>query len=196
MKKINRNYLFIVFCIVLFFIIGLSIAYSVLNTTLNITGTADVVASTWDVHFDDASIDANFLSSDDVNEYKVLPLSLWFPSQYVELISPTEIVFDVMNIDEPGDRFIIEFDVVNAGSIDAKLESIALSNLTPVQEQYINYFVKYDDGTIPKNGDVLNSGDIKTLNLIFEFDENVTADQLPKSSETFELSFLMNYVQK
>ena len=49
-----------------------------------------------------------------------------FDKNYVTYYNATKDSYDVINIDEPGDRFIIEFDVVNGGSIDAKLESIAL----------------------------------------------------------------------
>lgn len=45
--KINRNKLIIVFSIIAVGIIGLSIAYAALSTTLNITGSGSVNAAGW-----------------------------------------------------------------------------------------------------------------------------------------------------
>lgn len=193
MIKVNRNYLFGVFCVVIFCIVALSIAYAALNTSLKITGSADVVASSWDVHFEDASFVSSLSSN---NTYEVMPLAAWEIIDSVTITSDNTITFITEHLKVPGDYKIIQFDVVNDGTIDAKLENTVLSNLTNEQDLYIDYYVQYEDGTIPTSNDILNSGERKTLNLVIEFDKDVDASQLPTTSQNLSLTYTMNYVQK
>lgn len=191
-RKVDRKVLFLVFGLVLFGVIGISVVYAALSTTLSITGSADVVASSWDVHFENAEFVSSLSCNDD---YNVLPLAIWETFDTVTIVSNTEIGFVTENLKHPGDRKIIRFDVVNGGNIDAKLESTILGGLSTEQDVYTNYFVQYDDGTIPAVDDVLVSGERKTLNLVIEFDSNVAVEQLPTTKQTLNLTYMMNYVQ-
>lgn len=181
-------------------IVSLTVVYAALSTTLNITGTADVVASTWDVHFTDANIIKNKALSSVGQEYSVLPLATdtntCGDDDCVEFIGDTSFTFTTSLIAIPGDNRVVEFGVSNDGSIDAVLDSVVLSNLSSDQDVYINYYVRYKDGTIPKTGDSLDSGDFKDLILVVEFDKNITANQLPAEVQNLNLTFSMNYVQK
>lgn len=181
-------------------IVSLTVVYAALSTTLNITGAADVVASTWDVHFTDANIIKNKALSSVGQEYSVLPLATdtntCGDGDCVEFIGDTSFTFTTSLIAIPGDNRVVEFGVSNDGSIDAVLDSVVLSNLSSDQDVYINYYVRYEDGTIPKTGDSLDSGDFKDLVLVVEFDKNITANQLPTEVQNLNLTFSMNYVQK
>ena len=91
---------------------------------------------------------------------------------------------------------MLYFDVVNGGTIDAKLDSTILNGISSEQDVYLNYYVVDPEGVLIKEGDILSSGDTKTMILVLEFDNNVTADQLPTTNQNLNLSFTLNYVQK
>ena len=61
MKRINfnikdRKFLITPLSLVMVCVFTLSIAYAALNTILTILGKAEVVASTWDIHFDNPKL--------------------------------------------------------------------------------------------------------------------------------------------
>ena len=59
---INRKTLYVILCIVLVSTFSLTIAYAALSVTLNITGDAQVVASTWDIHLDNVKVTSDSVS--------------------------------------------------------------------------------------------------------------------------------------
>ena len=202
----RRRVLVIVFFVMLFSIITLSIAYAVLSTSLNITGSADVVASTWDVHLANPEFISFIPSfskpeplefSNDYNSYKVVPLAGHDAciENCISSINNTTLSFKSSAIENPGDFKAISFDVVNDGSIDAKLDGFTLSGISSDQDVYLNYYILYSDGTTPKSGDVLSAGSFDSMVLVIEFDKNVTAEQLPTANQNLDLSLTLNYVQ-
>ena len=141
----NRKFLLIVFCLVFVGVLSLTIAYATLSATLTINGGADVVAATWDVHFENAVI-VNKLSNDSLYDYEVSNLAVWecVPQAGIDCItkdSNLKIDFSTSSILVPGNFQSFSVDVVNAGSIDAKLDSFILNGLNSEQEQYLNYYV-------------------------------------------------------
>ena len=195
----NRKFLLIVFCLVFVGVLSLTIAYATLSATLTINGGADVVAATWDVHFENAVI-VNKLSNDSLYDYEVSNMAVWgcVPQAGIDCIakdSNLKIDFSTSSILVPGDFRSFTVDVVNAGSIDAKLDSFILNGLNSEQEQYLNYYVKYDDGTEVKVGDILSVGSRKKLLIVIEFDKDVIEEHLPTTDQTISLSYIMNYVQ-
>ena len=72
----NRKFLLIVFCLVLVSVLSLTIAYATLSAALTINGGADVVAATWDVHFENETV-VNKLSNDSLYDYEVSNMAVW-----------------------------------------------------------------------------------------------------------------------
>ena len=141
----NRKFLLIVFCLVLVSVLSLTIAYATLSATLTINGGVDVVAATWDVHFENEAV-VNKLSNDSLYDYEVSNMAIWacVPQAGIDCIakdSNLKINFSTSSILVPGDFRSFSVDVVNAGSIDAKLDSFILNGLNSEQEQYLNYYV-------------------------------------------------------
>ena len=56
MLRQNRKMQFIILLVLVCLVGVMSIAYAILSTTLNITGNTEVVASNWNVHFSNISI--------------------------------------------------------------------------------------------------------------------------------------------
>lgn len=194
----SRKMLFILFCLVLVSVLSVTLAYAALSSNLTISGSADVVASTWDVHFENETV-VNKLSNN-LYDYEVSNMAVWgcSPTSGIDCIlkeSDLKINFSTSSLSVPGDFRSFSVDVVNGGSIDAKLDGFILSGLNSEQEQYLNYYVRYDDGTEVKVGDILSVDSRKKLLIVIEFDKNISVEQLPTSEQTISLSYTMNYVQ-
>ena len=61
---INRKTLFFILLIIMFFSFSLTIAYAALGAVLEIHGSSEVVASSWDIHLDNVKVRSDNVSSD------------------------------------------------------------------------------------------------------------------------------------
>ena len=199
----------------IFSIVTLTVVYASLSTTLNISGSSDVVASTWDVHLENGQFTISIPSIDDVggngsptpvnnvyDDYKVVPLATSEPvsgcssgTDCINYMSGTSGSFYTAPLSKPGDFKAISFDVVNGGGIDAKLDGFVLNGISSAQDVYLNYYILYSDGYTPKSGDVLTAGSTKSMVLVIEFDDSISSSQLPTTDQSLDLSFTLNYVQ-
>ena len=209
--------IFSVFIGLVFSIVTLTVVYAALSATLKITGSSDVVASTWDVYLTNGQFTTSIPSIGDVggngspiiptsvnnvyDDCKVVPLGASgivgcsSGTDCISYMSGTTGSFYTAPLSKPGDFKAISFDVVNDGSIDAKLDSFILDGISTAQDVYLNYYILYSDGKTPTVGDVLTAGSTKSMVLVIEFDDNVTASQLPTTGQSLSLSFTLNYVQ-
>lgn len=195
----KRKYLYIILITLVILVASISLAYAALSSTLTISGSVDVVASSWDVHFENAQF-VSTISNDGVYDYKVQPLQLFHEScdgsyDCIALDDFTSLNFTATAISKPGDFKVIQFDVVNGGTIDAKLSNYTLTGLSSEQDVYLNYYVIHADGSSISNNELLNAGERTSMKLVLEFDKNVDANQLPKTTQNLSLSFVMNYIQ-
>ena len=166
--------------IIVLLIIGISIGYAALSASLNIIGGSKIKKSSWDIHFK----------------------NLHVKEGSVEATSPAVIKPNKMDINyditlaKPGDFYEFTVNVVNDGTIDAKLSADpTLSGLTPEQKVYANYTVTYNDGTKVSKGDKLKADTSKTLKVRVEYKKDITPEQLPSESQEVTLTFAMNYIQ-
>jgi hypothetical protein len=88
-------------------IVGMSVAYALLSTTLTITGNTSLSAASWDIYFSNLSANANGGAT-----YTLPTLSDTTLSDY-------EVVLTA-----PGDEVTFIFNIVNNGTIDAKITSL------------------------------------------------------------------------
>lgn len=199
----------------IFSIVTLTVVYASLSTTLKISGSSDVVASTWDVHLENGQFTTSVPSIGDVggngspspvnnvyDDYKVVPLATSEPesacssgTDCINYMSGTSGSFYTAPLSKPGDFKAISFDVVNGGGIDAKLDGFVLDGISSAQDVYLNYYILYSDGTTPSVGDVLTAGSTKSMVLVIEFDDSISSSQLPTTDQSLDLSFTLNYVQ-
>lgn len=187
MRK-NSNFLVKRICLIIgvaILILGLSAGFAALSTRLSINGQTKIDKVGWDIRFE------NIVVTDGSVEIGT--------GSQAATINPTDKTKVTYNIalTQPGDFYEFTVDVVNKGSIDAKLESIVKDELSDAQDAYANYTVSYVDGTSPTIGETLLAGDAnkKTLKIRIEFDPNIQASDLPSEAQTFELSYQLNYVQ-
>ncbi len=172
----KRSYLFrLLFLLCL----GLSIGYAFLNTTLNIDGYLNVASSRWDIHFENIEI------NDESIEAETEPT----------ITDNTSIAFSTI-LNNPGDFYEFNVDLVNDGTYDAKLDSIEITpTLTEEQQEYFNYLVEYtDDGEIQVN-DALDAGTSKNIKIVVQYKENEDSSKYPGEDVEFNFTVTVNYIQ-
>ena len=174
----DRKTLYMILSIVLISIFSLTIVYAALSVTLNIQGNAQVVASTWDIHLDNVKVTNGSVSGTE-------------PS----ITSPTTATFST-TLNMPGDFYEFTIDVVNYGSIDAMIDDITKTpTLTETQSKYLNYIIEYQNGESINTKQLVSKNSFVRLKVRVEFRKDVTASDLPTTSETLNLAFTVNYVQ-
>lgn len=175
----SRKKQFIILIVIITLVMSLSVAYAVVSTTLTITGTTEIIASNWDIHFDNIVIDANSVTA----------------TSSPTITDTNKINFSV-RLEEPGDYYKFSVDVVNAGGIDAMIDSVIKSpDLTEEEAKYLNYEIEYSDGTAISTKQLLNSGATKTISIKIAYRDDVSEEDLPSTSTSLSLAFTLIYVQ-
>ena len=165
--KIRKSNKRLVIVALLFLVLGISIGYAAMSSSLNINGTSKIKGHKWDVHFESLNNITKIgqASDSDVGE---------FAARIVELeTTPSDKTDDTtvnfaISLKQPGDKYQFQVNVVNDGSIDAN----ARLTVTPVSSpanQYINWNVT----GISETGERINAGASKTITVAIEYDSNV-----------------------
>ena len=174
----DRKILYIILSIVLISVCSLTIVYAALSVTLNIQGNTEVLASTWDIHLENVKVKYGSVSGDNPR-----------------ITSPTTVTFSTA-LNVPGDFYEFSVDVVNNGSIDAMIDGVSkMPTLTETQAKYLKYDVEYQNGESINTKQLVSIGSFVRLKVRVEFRKDITVSDLPKQSETLNLSFTVNYVQ-
>lgn len=190
MKK-NKSKLIIV--LVLFLVVGTSIGYAALSTTLNISGTANVAKTGWDVHFADIY--------DDTTNSTVTP------TKSATIASANSISFSV-NFAKPGDRYVFYVDVVNAGTLSAKINKVSINGVSKdleVSQIFDNllgfkiYEPIIEDGELIIGefnvGSSIPAGQKRFMCVEVWFKEDVSVSQLPTTAKSYNINLSMEFVQ-
>lgn len=99
---------------------------------------------------------------------------------------------------KPGDTYSFTATYNNNGTLDAKIESINNSELTTRQAEYLEYTVKYQDGSVPTINDLLEHGKSVTLVITVKYKNDIEKEKLPTAEEAavpFTSTFKINYIQ-
>ena len=126
--KESRNKNRLVLLIILIGSLGLGFAF--LRTNLTINGTGKIRGNTWNIYFDNINVTEG---SVELSSGNTIPT--------IDPISKTEVTYAI-TLNSPGDFYEFTVDVVNAGSIDAMLDTItSLMNDNPIENlpNYMNY---------------------------------------------------------
>lgn len=198
-------------------LVAMTVAYAALSTTLTINGSVTVPTTTWDIHFanvSDATGTANTLGG--TNEGRVATLGTLDSNSN----NTTGVTFSGLEISlaKPGDWAQVNFDIVNAGTIDAKLGSFTKtiqkqgSQTESSEDTYdgITYTVtcgaSRDSGVKPvalaSAQELVKSTGTLQCKLYVHYDEltnnhEAGSDQtLNSSAKTFNLAAQWQYIQK
>lgn len=195
MEKQRNSKLFIIIALILV-VIGITVAFAILSTTLNINGTAKLEASTWEVKF-------------------VGPLAPALVGTADVIVAPsledTSVgTYDVV-LKSPGDSVTYTFDVTNTGTLPAKIGTFT-KEVTPtftglafepekkaadeaLAESYVSYTLKYTaTGEEVAKEDKLAPEETKNLTLTLEYSSSAT--ETPTADvEITDLGIDIIYVQ-
>ena len=182
MEKERRTKALVVVVLLIVFM-GLTIAFAALSTTLNINGTAYLDAAKWGIRFENLSSPTKIGSATTTGTAKI------------EETKAAEITDMNVNLMAPGDKVTYTVDLVNKGTINAKIDNIEKTVLTSEQQRYLTFKVTDKNGYEISQGDILEKGETKKITITIEFIKDLTKEDLPKQTSTISLSYKLNFVQ-
>ncbi len=169
-------------CAAIIAVIGLTVAFATLSTTLSVNGTSYLDAAKWGIKFQNLSEPSIVGEASDAKTAKI-----------EKDVSIKDIK---VTLSKPGDSVTYTVDLVNEGDINAKIENIEKTNLTEEQQKYITFTVKYkENDTELKIGDILSKGEVKPLVIKIEYRKDLESSDLPKSAQEINLSYKLDFVQ-
>ena len=172
--------------ILILLLLGITLGYAYLNTTLNINGTTNITSANWNIYWDNIVFGSNNVT--DITTPATISSGL------------TEVVFNV-NFKEPGDTYEFTVDAVNDGTIDAMISTFskgvyASNGTTPkTLPDYLEYTVTYSDGVEIAQNQLLEAGDTETYKVRVHYKEDISASQLPSTNDNYVFKFSVTYVQ-
>ena len=182
MEKERRTKALVV-VVLLIVVAGLTVAFAALSATLNINGTAYLDAAKWGIKFQNLSEPVNIGTASASGTAKI------------EETKSAEINDINVNLSTPGDKVTYTVDLVNEGTINAKIDKIEKTELTSEQQKYLTFKVTDKDGKEVSEGDVLSAGETRNLTITIEFIKDLTKEDLPTNASTISLSYKLNFVQ-
>ena len=152
MRNKKKNKIFLL----LLLLLGITIGFAALATTLKINGNASITKNTWNIYWDNIG-----------NEQGVTPSTATAISADENNV-PLSLVTWTVTFDKPGDFYEFQVDAVNAGTLDAEILSIekkyngnVISQEHPLPN-YLKYVISYADTGEPAVGDKLLKRDDST----------------------------------
>ena len=182
MEKERRTKALVVVVLLIVFM-GLTIAFAALSTTLNINGTAYLDAAKWGIRFENLSSPTRVGKATTTGTAKI------------EESKAAEITDMNVSLSIPGDKIVYTVDLVNKGTINAKIDNIEKTVLTSEQQRYLTFKVTDKNGYEISQGDILEKGETKKITITIEFIKDLTKEDLPKQTSTISLSYKLNFVQ-
>ena len=179
----ERSVKILIISILFMLIAGLTVAFAALSTTLNIKGTAYLDAAKWGIKFENLSEPVKVGNASVVGTSKI------------EETKSAEITGINVSLSIPGDKVTYTVDLVNKGTINAKIDNIEKTVLTSEQQKYLTFKVTDRDGRKVSEGDILSKGETRNLTITIEFIKDLTKEDLPKQTSTISLSYKLNFVQ-
>ena len=183
MMEKERRTKALVIVVLLVVIAGLTVAFAALSTTLNINGTAYLDAAKWGIRFENLSSPTKIGSANVTGTAKI------------EETKAAEITGMNVSLSIPGDKIVYTVDLVNKGTINAKIDNIEKTVLTSEQQKYLTFKVTDKNGKEISQDDILSAGETKSLTITIEFIKDLTKEDLPKQTSTISLSYKLNFVQ-
>ena len=173
----------LVIVVMLIVVAGLTVAFASLSSVLNIKGTAYLDAAKWGIKFQNLSEPVSVGKATTTGKAKI------------EETKSAEITGINVSLSIPGDKIVYTLDLVNEGTINAKIDNIEKTELTEEQQKYLTFKITYANGLEVSEGDILSKGETKKLIITIEFIKDLTKEDLPTSTSTISLSYKLNFVQ-
>ena len=195
-KRRNINVLMIAIA-TLSLVIIVSLVYAGFTGQLNITGTAVVRDSKWDIHFENVSTITTTGTAKVLSNHQPV----------INSNNPTQIQDYEVSLTSPSDSISFTFDVVNDGNYNAKITSVSVgtpqctsTDTTSATNMCNNltYTLKYSSGaTINQNSDIVYAKDKVTMKVTLTFNDINDASLLPTAGVSISnLGIQINFEQE
>jgi hypothetical protein len=185
-KRKQNKYLWL-----LLLLLGITVGYALISTTLKINGHTAINKHSWSVYWTNPVVEAGSVSQTpptigDDQDGGVNTKANWS-----------------VTLDEPGDYYEFTIDAVNAGDVDAMILDMTPSS-TPALPDYIKYTVQYDDGEELEQYHKLKKATdsthptIETYRIRIEFLDTITPAQMnavPDGGIGYTFSYEVDYSQ-
>lgn len=174
-------------------IVSVGVGYALITSNVEVKGTMNISAMTWDIHFEDLEVADGSVSVLDENVAKIDD-------------GKTTITYNV-SLAKPGDFYEFTVNIVNNGTLDAKIEKseISMTNVTTGEnvdtthadpKDYMNFtVVDADTGNPLALNEVLKAGGSRKIKVRVEYRNDISADDLPSKPQTIKLVYTLNYIQ-
>lgn len=174
-----RPVYFIVFIVSLLL---LTIAYASLavNFGIKVNGAKKVEALNWNIQFENLNVidgSVKAIKDAEIDESK------------------TGIEYEIA-LNTLGEFYSFTTDIVNTGTIDAKIYDIIEKTITEEQRKYIDYYIKYTNGEEIKKEDTLDASEKKNITVMVKFKNDLEKKDLPKERTTLDLAYKIVYIEK
>ena len=164
-------------------IIGMTLGFAAINTTLQLIGTLNISRTTWNIHWENPTKVGGVNATQDV---------------HLKTGDNTTVEYQV-NLVNPGDYYEFTVDAKNEGTIDAMVtgftNKVYENNVEITKPDYLDFIVTYSDDKQIANNHLLASTKSETYKVKVMYKTGLTADQLPTSTSTYKFTFSVTYMQ-
>ncbi|MBR3210595.1 MAG: hypothetical protein IKF71_01500 [Bacilli bacterium] len=183
--KLKRKKNVALLCLAVFL---LAIGYAFLQSLLRISGTTTVAGNTWSIYWENPVVSDGSVSGNQVDEEPTLT------------DDDTTVSFEV-SLNKPGEFYEFTIDAVNAGSIDASIDSIekTVDDSTTIPA-YLSFVIEDSEGNELEEDHMLPAGTpqdpyTETYTIRVEYKKDINSSQLPTVDTSHVLVCEINYVQ-
>ena len=167
----------ILFFSLFFLLLFISVGYAYLSASLSINGNTTIASNIWDIHFENLTVNSASVPA-------TTPAAINGNS--------TSISYSV-KLSNPGDIYEFSVDVVNAGTIPAKVSLVTMQGITSEVESYLDYSIKYTYGDDVQVDDLLNPNSRKRIIVRLMYKNDYT--NLPDETIPLDITYTINYIQ-
>ena len=177
----NKNKRKLDYMILIIMILVISIGYAIISTNLNILGSSQINAPTWDIHWENVSVKTGSVSA----------------SNPTIDTAKTTVNYSV-TLTIPGEYFEFTVDAVNAGTIDGMV-SVVSNKLNGTEiatlPSYLEYKVSYDHGVDIAPNHLLAANTSEKYKVHVGYKKDISVLDIPSTAQTLNLTFSVTYVQ-
>ena len=173
----NKRNLLLSAILVLALVIGIGYAY--LTSNLSITGTAEVAANTWNIHFENLNVSEGSVTA-------TTPAAIDGSSANITY---------AITLARPKDYYEFTVDVKNDGTLPGKVAISIIAGLTSEADSVVDYSIKYTNGNPVNVGDILNAGAKKTIKVRVFYNDDISPEDFPSNNLNLNLIYTLQYVQ-
>ncbi len=167
--------------ILILLVVCLGIGYSYLNTELNINGTANINSANWSVYWNNVQVESGSVTA---------------PTPTIDSDKTT--VSYTVTLEKPGDYYEFTVDAVNAGTIDAMIETINFKLNGVTMEEvppYLEYGITYSDDILLEENQELLHDSTETYKIYIAYSVYADAEDLPEENQSLSLQLTVTYKQ-